>query len=632
MTKITLTDLVNLQNENTSVNAINTNNNIIELAFDNTLSRDGTNPNQMNANLDMNSKHILNLPTPSTSNEPARLQDLATLTGGGSIIVNPLPVGGTINQVLAKNSSTNFDTSWKTFGGLNVVTTRTALAALDTTTVTSAFLTEAGREGSFVWKLGDFSALITGDVQQGIYVKATAVLASVGSWVRVRTDGVYNVKWFGATGDGVTNDYTAIQAAITLAGLSAGGDVLIPQGGYLVNTGLTITTPLTRIVGVGKRYCSIKTSQTNISLITITAARCGVVDLSLFQQVVPTVTSALITLGSGAVQCTLDDLDMVGGWYCIQGLAGSTNCLIKDLVARLALGGASFYTLGAGAYIVENCVFDQDWPAGVPSTANDKGARTNVTSYALKDVVNLSGILLQCSQAGTSGGSAPSLTGIWFGTTITDGTVKWLIAGNALGTAVTIDSGSSYITFKDCDMTGSYLYGGQVINGLGTTPPDVTRFFNCTVGAILSHGFNIVAGKGLWIEGCELQACLGAGATRSGILIGAGYTGESMLRGNRITSSFINGIYIQNVAFGSNTINGNMIFGLTTAIKVDPNVLNFIITDNNVGTSALYGNNTNSIVVSAGVSDHYIISQNRTTPAISDGGTGVNKSVTANIQ
>lgn len=83
--KITLTDLVNLQNETTAVNAIKTNNATIVAAFDNTLSRDGTGPNQMGANLDMNSKQILNLASPATPNSPLRLADLNTFIGGGVI-------------------------------------------------------------------------------------------------------------------------------------------------------------------------------------------------------------------------------------------------------------------------------------------------------------------------------------------------------------------------------------------------------------------------------------------------------------------------------------------------------------------------------------------------------------------
>lgn len=107
MTKLTLTDISNLQNENTVVAAINANNASTEAALDNTLSRDGSSPNQMEATLDMNSERIINLPAPISPTEPARLQDVT-----GTAVLSPLPSGGTSGQILTKNSSTDYDVSW----------------------------------------------------------------------------------------------------------------------------------------------------------------------------------------------------------------------------------------------------------------------------------------------------------------------------------------------------------------------------------------------------------------------------------------------------------------------------------------------------------------------------------------
>jgi hypothetical protein len=76
MAKLTLNDLTNLQNESSAVAIINNNNNALEVALENTLSRDGTTPNTMSASLDMNSNTILNLPAPSSDTEPLRLGDL----------------------------------------------------------------------------------------------------------------------------------------------------------------------------------------------------------------------------------------------------------------------------------------------------------------------------------------------------------------------------------------------------------------------------------------------------------------------------------------------------------------------------------------------------------------------------
>jgi hypothetical protein len=61
MAKITLNDLSNITGQETSaIAAINSNNTAIETAIENTLSRDGTSPNGMNADLDMNGNDIIN--------------------------------------------------------------------------------------------------------------------------------------------------------------------------------------------------------------------------------------------------------------------------------------------------------------------------------------------------------------------------------------------------------------------------------------------------------------------------------------------------------------------------------------------------------------------------------------------
>lgn len=83
MAKLTLSDVGNIGGNPTSAaSTINANAALIETALENTLSRDGTSPNEMNANLDMNSNSILNLPAPQSDTEPLRLQDLASFIGG----------------------------------------------------------------------------------------------------------------------------------------------------------------------------------------------------------------------------------------------------------------------------------------------------------------------------------------------------------------------------------------------------------------------------------------------------------------------------------------------------------------------------------------------------------------------
>jgi hypothetical protein len=98
--KINLNNLTNLQNEQSAVNIINNNNDALETWSDTVLSTDGSTPNVMNAQLDMNSNHIINLPIPVVDTEPVRLIDIANITSPstGNVTSIASPVGGELTQ------------------------------------------------------------------------------------------------------------------------------------------------------------------------------------------------------------------------------------------------------------------------------------------------------------------------------------------------------------------------------------------------------------------------------------------------------------------------------------------------------------------------------------------------------
>ena len=84
-TKVTLSNLASLTNETTALSTINSNFETVADAIDLLLSRDGTSPNSMEANLDMNSNRIQNLPEAVSDTEPVRLGDLNGLIAGDII-------------------------------------------------------------------------------------------------------------------------------------------------------------------------------------------------------------------------------------------------------------------------------------------------------------------------------------------------------------------------------------------------------------------------------------------------------------------------------------------------------------------------------------------------------------------
>lgn len=117
MTKITLEDVASFTNEPSALATVNSNSSIIETASDNFLSRDGTSPNEMLSDLDMNSKRVFNLPTPATATEALRLQDLTSFLGSGLLVpdltnitvtIKPLTNDGAALGTTTKNWSDLF--------------------------------------------------------------------------------------------------------------------------------------------------------------------------------------------------------------------------------------------------------------------------------------------------------------------------------------------------------------------------------------------------------------------------------------------------------------------------------------------------------------------------------------------
>jgi hypothetical protein len=98
MSKVNLTDIAGGYG---STSRLNANNTLIEEGFDNTLSRDGTTPNQMDANLDMNSHRITNITAPQSNTDAARWIDV---TSAQSLGAAPSPVGAT-DKFLVSNGT-----------------------------------------------------------------------------------------------------------------------------------------------------------------------------------------------------------------------------------------------------------------------------------------------------------------------------------------------------------------------------------------------------------------------------------------------------------------------------------------------------------------------------------------------
>ena len=189
--KPVLTDINNISSAGPTINE---NSRAIEEAFENTLSRDGSSPNQMEADLDLNGNDLINVKT-------LQVQDL-TVSGEDAT--------GVIERALAAVEE--------------------AEAARD---LTESYRDEAVlHRGVMVDNASDLATLTSSLIEVGEYVRITSIHSTVqrvtsggsisGDGITfdpVATDGSINVKLFGETVTGAT----------LIAALATGHDVRIPE-------------------------------------------------------------------------------------------------------------------------------------------------------------------------------------------------------------------------------------------------------------------------------------------------------------------------------------------------------------------------------------------------------------------
>ena len=128
--------------------------------------------------------------------------------------------------------------------------TRDAIQALSAASGMRVYLTESGREGAFVFSSSDLSAYVTADPGEGVYLAPdSAPTGSSGAWVRQHNGSLF-LKQFGATGDGLTDDITAVNRCFAVARLLP-VTVFIETGTFRVTSNVFVYNGVRRIIGLG---------------------------------------------------------------------------------------------------------------------------------------------------------------------------------------------------------------------------------------------------------------------------------------------------------------------------------------------------------------------------------------------
>ena len=146
----------------------------------------------------------------------------------------------------------------------------------------------------------------------------------------------FNVKAFGATGDGSTDDHLAVNNAIAALNAAGGGVLYFPYGTYKMTAAITNITVPCRVIGDGINASTINQTSTSDALVISTSQQCIVQDITL--QCTSSYNALTITAPSGSFnsRSMVNNVNVGGtpaiGFNFNEAFAVVTNCTVTGTI------------------------------------------------------------------------------------------------------------------------------------------------------------------------------------------------------------------------------------------------------------------------------------------------------------
>lgn len=190
--------------------------------------------NPTTANWSNNTKKITNIANGSVATDAAAF--------------GQLPTAGTGITNTAGTWSVNYGTSGTTAAAGDDARLTGAIQA-STATTKGDLLAAAATSTIARLGVGADGQILTADSAQTVGLKWASASTNTDTNAVHKGDLLYNVKDYGATGDGSTNDAPSIQSAISAATSGNGGTVYFPKGTYSISSSLQLSSNVSLVGG-----------------------------------------------------------------------------------------------------------------------------------------------------------------------------------------------------------------------------------------------------------------------------------------------------------------------------------------------------------------------------------------------
>lgn len=385
---------------------------------------------------------------------------------------------------------------------------------------------------------------------------------------------VFDVKAYGALGDGSTDDTTAIGAAITAA-CSIGGIVWFPPGTYLVSTTLTISCDGVTLAGAGPK-ASILKADTGLDADDVLffdgVSGGGAEGLGITSAAVKSGGAAILTDGCFQVRfeqllitnqfdsfhlvdstvvritdCDLYNQDRHGIWIdCDTGNDFYLTGIVADNTPPSS--GQGIYVSGGDAVILSNCDFLHFENGLLIQPTAGRHSEWHFFTGAIFDNCTNDGIHI--------GGEAGDTHGITFAN-------SWSSSNGNQGLYIGDGAGDLQgIEFGDGKLFSNGNNGVQVVSPATRVTITDSQISGNSVDSAGTHdGISVAAGvTHLTIVGNQCHNVLGSGTQGYGLHFDSGATDYVIVQANDFTGNATGGIENQGGVTGVNlSITGNLV-------------------------------------------------------------------------